>query len=159
MVLSTVIVCAPEVPTLLAESVCVALAEYTPSADNAVAGVNVQAPAVHDAVPFCVLAPEIATDTVGVTPAAVVHTPPIVATVAFVMNGNVRAVPFTVVIVTVGTTRLTVIDCAPLVPVFAAVSVCDAVTLYAPVVESAGAIVYVHRPAVQGADPFCVVAP
>src|SRR3954464_1063782 len=98
-----------------------------PSNDSAVAGVNVPAPAAHAAVPFCVLAPAIAIDTVGLTPAAVVHAPPSVVTVAFVMNGNVRAVPFTVATVTTGAAVLMVIDCAPLVPVFVAVSVCVAV--------------------------------
>ena len=48
-------------------------------------------------------------------------------TVVFVMYGNVRAVPFTVVSVTVGAAVLIVIDCAPVVPVFPAVSVCVAV--------------------------------
>ena len=129
MVLSTMIDWAPEVPTLLAESVCVAVTAYTPSAESAVVGVNVHAPVAHAAVPFCVLAPRIATDTVGFTPAAVVHAPPRVVTVALVVKGNVRAVPLTVVIVTAGAAVLMVIDCAPLVPVFVAVSVCVAVTL------------------------------
>ena len=128
-VLSTVIDFGPDVPTLLAVSVWVAVTEYTPSAASAAVGVKLHALAVHAAVPFCVLAPEIAIDTVGLTPAAVVHAPPRVVTVALVESGKVRAVPLTVVIVTTGTTRLMVMDCAPLVPVFAAVSLCDAVTL------------------------------
>ena len=98
------------------------------------------------AVPFCVLAPAIAIETVGLTPAAVVHVPPSVVTVVLVMNGNVRAVPFTVVIATTGAAVLMVIDCAPLVPVFAAVSVCVAVTLYVPLAARVGAVVYVHTP-------------
>ena len=128
-VVSTMIDCAPLVPTLLAVSVCVAVIAYTPSADSAVVGVKVHAPAAHAAVPFCVLAPRIATDTVGFTPAAVVHAPPSVVTVVFVLKGNVRTPPLTVVNVTVGAAVLIVIDCAPLVPVFAAVSVCVAVML------------------------------
>ena len=85
-------------------------------------GVNVHALVLHAAVPFCVLAPVIAIDTVAFTPAAVVHVPPSVLTVAFVMKGNVRAVPLTEASVTVGAAVLIVIDCAPLVPMFAAVS-------------------------------------
>src|SRR4051794_1177224 len=128
-VLSTMTDCAPLVPTLLAVSDCVAVMAYTPSLASAVVGVKVHAPVVQAAVPFCVLAPRIATDTVGFTPAAVVHVPPIVVTVEFVVNGNVRAAPLTVEIVTAGAAVLMVIDCAPLVPVFVAVSVWVAVTL------------------------------
>src|SRR3954464_4621075 len=98
-----------------------------PSAESAVVGVNVHAPVAHGAVPFCALAPVIATDTVGFTPAAVVHAPPRVVTVAFVVNGRAGAVPLIVAIVTIGAEVLSVIDCAPLVPVFVAVSVCVAV--------------------------------
>ena len=137
-VLSTMIVCAPEVPTLLAVSLWVAVIAYEPSAESAVVGVKVHALAVQVAVPFCVLAPRIATDTVGLTPAAVVHAPPRVVTVAFVLKGNVRTPPLTVVNVTVGAAVLIVIDCAPLVPVFVAVSVCVAVMLYVPFAESVG---------------------
>src|SRR5262245_65044107 len=93
-----------------------------PSLESAVVGVNVQALALQAAVPFCVLAPVIDTLTVGFTPAAVVHAPPSVLTVAFVMYGKVRAVPLTVVIVTVGAAVLIVIDCAPELPVLPAVS-------------------------------------
>src|SRR3954451_20276798 len=100
-----------------------------PSNESAAVGVNVHAPVVHAAVPFCVLAPAIAIETVGFTPAAVVHAPPSVVTVVFVMNGKVRAVPFTVATVTTGAAVLIVIDCAPLVPVFVAVSVWVAVML------------------------------
>jgi hypothetical protein len=98
-------------------------------------------------------------DTEAFTPAAVVHAPPIVLTVAFVMNGNVRAVPLTVVSVTVGAAVLMVIDCAPDVPVFAAVSDCVAVIEYVPLADSVGEVVYVHTPAEQVAVPFCVAAP
>ena len=126
-VLSTMIDCAPLVPTLLAVSLCVAVIAYAPSVDRAVVGVKVQAPVVQAAVPFCVLAPRIATDTVGFTPAAVVQVPPTVVTVAFVVNGKVRAVPLTVVMATTGAAVLMVIVCAPLVPVLVAVSVCVAV--------------------------------
>src|SRR4051812_1157636 len=100
-----------------------------PSLASAVVGVNVHAPVVQAAVPFCVLAPAIAIDTVGFTPAAVVHVPPTVVAVVLVMNGKVRAVPLTVVSATTGAAVLTVIDCAPLVPLLAAVSVWVAVTL------------------------------
>jgi hypothetical protein len=93
-----------------------------------VAGVNVHAFAEHAAVPFWLLVPVIATDTVGFTPAAVVHAPPKVLTVALVMNGNVRAVPLTVVSETVGAAVLIEMVWAPLVPVFVAVSDCVAVT-------------------------------
>src|SRR3954447_7426436 len=109
-----------------------------PSAESAVAGVNVHAPVVQAAVPFCVLAPRIATDTVGFTPAAVVHVPPSVVTVELVGKGNVRTDPFTVVSATTGAAVLMVIDCAPLVPVFVAVSVCVAVTLYVPFADNVG---------------------
>ena len=94
-----------------------------PSAESAVVGVNVHALAEQVAVPFWVLAPAIAIDTVALTPAAVVQVPPRVVAVVFVMNGKVRAVPFTVVMATTGAAVLIVIACAPLVPVFAAVSV------------------------------------
>ena len=129
IVLSTTIDCAPEVPTLLAVSVWVAVIAYTPSAESEVVGVNVHAPVVQVAVPFWVLAPRMATDTVGFTPAAVVQVPPSVVAVVFVVYGKVRAVPLTVVKVTAGAAVLIVIDCAPLVPVFVAVSVCVAVML------------------------------
>src|SRR5262245_61303205 len=99
-----------------------------PSVASAVVGVKVQALAAHAAVPFWLLAPVIATDTVAFTPAAVVHAPPRVLTVAFVMNGKVRAVPFTDVSVTVGAAVLIVIVCVPLVPVFRAVSDCVTTT-------------------------------
>src|SRR3954453_24203551 len=112
-----------------------------PSAASAVAGVNVHAPVVQAAVTFCVLAPAIATETGGFTPAAVVHVPPSVVTVAFVMNGNVRAVPLTVVSVTTGAAVLMVIDCAPLVPVFVAVSLWVAVMLYVPFADNVGEVV------------------
>ena len=62
------------------------------------------------------------------TPAAVVHAPPTVVTVALVVYGNVRAVPLTVVSVTIGAAVWIVIDFAPVVPVLPAVSVCVAVT-------------------------------
>src|SRR3954447_7900970 len=130
-----------------------------PSNESAAVGVNVHAPVAHAAVPFCVLAPAIAIDTVGLTPAAVVHAPPSVVTVAFVMNGNVRAVPLMVPTVTTGAAVLTVIDCAPVAPVFVAVSLCVAVTAYVPFAETAGEVVYVHTPAEHGAVPFCVAVP
>ena len=106
---------------------------------NAVVGVKVQALLVQVAVPLCVLAPVTETETVVLTPAAMVHAPPTFVTVAFVVYGKVRAVPFTDVTVTVGADVWTVIAFVPLVPVFAAVSVCVVVTLYVPLVASAGA--------------------
>src|SRR5262245_59575322 len=94
--------CAPDVPVLPAVSPCVTVTVYTPFAENAVVGVYVHAFAAQGAVPFCVLAPVIATDTVALTPDAVVQVPPSVVTVALVVYGNVRATPFTVASVTVG---------------------------------------------------------
>jgi hypothetical protein len=76
--------------------------------------------------------------TVAFTPAALLHAPPSVLTVAFVMKGKVRAVPLTVVNVTVGAAVFTTTFCAPVVPVFPAVSVCVTVTVYVPLVDSAG---------------------
>ena len=87
---------------MLAVSDWVAVTEYTPSAENAVVGAKLHAPDVQAVVPLCVLAPVTDTDTVAFTPAAVVHAPPTVVTVAFVENGNVRPVPLTDVSVTVG---------------------------------------------------------
>ena len=78
--------------------------------------------------PFCVLAPVIATDTVALSPAAVPQAPPTVVTVALVEYGKVRTVPLTVVSVTTGAVVSTVIVWAPLVPVLPAASVCVAVT-------------------------------
>ena len=94
--------------------------------------------------------PRSAIETVGLTPAAVVHVPPSVVTVVLVMNGNVRAVPFTVVIATTGAAVLMVIACAPLVPVFAAVSVCVAVTLYVPLAARVGGWCTSTRPRYTG---------
>ena len=112
--MSTVIDCAPRAyRRCSAVSLWVAVIAYAPSAESTVVGVNVQAPVVQVAVPFCVLAPRIATDTVGVHPAAVVQVPPTVVTVAFVVNGKVRAVPLTVVMATTGAAVLMVIVCAP----------------------------------------------
>ena len=96
------IVWAPLVPVLPAASVWVAVTLYVPVADRAVANVNVQAPAVQVAVPFCVLAPVTATETVALSPAAVPQAPPTEVTVTLVVNGNVRAVPLTDVSVTTG---------------------------------------------------------
>src|SRR3954454_16389394 len=100
-----------------------------PSEASAVVGLKVHAPVVQAAVPFWVLAPEIAIDTVGFTPAAVVQGPPMAVAVVLVMNGKVRAVPLTVVSATTGAAVLMVIDCAPLVALLVAVSVWVAVTL------------------------------
>jgi len=140
-VLSTVMACALLVPVLPAVSDCVTVTEYTPSADNAVAIVNDHAPVVQAALPLWVLAPVIATFTVAFTPAAVVHAPANVVTVALSDNGNVRAVPFTDVNVTVGAAVLIVMFCAPVVPVFVAVSVWVTVTVYVPLADNAGLVV------------------
>src|SRR5262245_11684926 len=120
--------CAPLVPVLPAVSPWVTVTVYTPFADNGIVGVMAPAWAMQRAVPFCVVAPVIATDTVAFTPVAVVHAPASVVTVALVVNGNVRATPFTVVSVTVGAVVCTVITFGPEVPVFPAVSDCVAVT-------------------------------
>ena len=69
---------------------------------NAVVGVKVHALAEHATVPLCVLAPVIEIDTVVLTPAAVVHAPPTLVTVVFVLSGKVRVAPLTRVIVTTG---------------------------------------------------------
>ena len=89
---------------------------------------KVHALAAQAAVPLCVLAPVIDTETVVFTPAAVVQAPPTVVTVAFVEYGKVRAVPFTDVSVTTGALVWIVMVLAPLVPTLLAVSVCVAVT-------------------------------
>ena len=90
---------------------------------------NVHAPAVHGAVPFCVLAPVTPTATVAVSPGAVPHAPPTEVTAAFVTKGNVRAVPFTVVKVTTGDVASMVSDLAPELPVLPAASVCVALSV------------------------------
>ena len=88
----------------------------------------VHTPTLHGAVPFCVAVPVIATVTVTGSPAAVPHAPPTVVTLVFVVYGNGRRVPFTVVRVTTGAVVSTVIVLAPLVAVFAAASVWVAVS-------------------------------
>ena len=65
--------------------------------------------------------------TVAASPAAVPHAPPTVVAVTLVENGNVRAVPFTVVSVTTGAVASTEIALAPLLPLLAAASVWVAV--------------------------------
>ena len=97
---------------------------------------NDHTPALHAAVPFCVLVPVIATATVAASPEETPHAPPIVVTVELVTNGNERAVPLTVVSVTTGAVVSTVIALAPLFAVLAAVSVWVAVTEYAPLTAS-----------------------
>jgi len=78
----------------------------------------------------------IATLTVALSPAAEPHAPPNAVTLEFVVYGNVRAVPFTVVSVTTGAVVSTVIALAPLDPLFPAASDWLAVTLYAPFTEN-----------------------
>src|SRR5262245_54229929 len=119
---STLIVCAPVVPVFAAASVWVAVIVYAPSAERAVVGVNVHVPAVQLAVPFCVLAPEMETETVAASPIAAPHVPPKAVTVTLLRYGKVRAVPFTVVSAISGSVLSTVMLCAPLVPVLPAVS-------------------------------------
>src|SRR5262245_31529796 len=94
--------CGLLVPVFPAVSDCVAVTVYVPFAENAVVGVKFQAAAVQVAVPLWVLAPLIVTLIVVLTPAADVHVPPKVVTVALVVYGNVRVAPFTVLTVTVG---------------------------------------------------------
>jgi hypothetical protein len=125
---SIVIDFVPVAPVLPAESAWVALTVYVPLAASAVANVYVQLPDAHVAAPFSLPAPPTVTDTVELSPEAVPQTPPTVVEAVFVVNGNVRAVPLTVVSVTVGAVLSTVIACAPLEPVFPAVSDCVAVT-------------------------------
>ena len=108
-----------------------------PLAASGLENVYVQAPAVQGAVPFSELGPLAAIATVAASPAAMPHAPPIAVAVTLIESGNVRAVPFTVVSVTTGNVRSTVIALAPVVPVFAAVSVWVAVIVYAPSAESA----------------------
>ena len=127
-----VIDCAPLVPVFAAVSVCVAVMLYVPLADKVGDVVYVHTPAEHGAVPFCVAVPVIATVTVAGSPAAVPHAPLTVVTVVFVVYGNERTVPLTVVSVTTGAVRSTVIVCAPLVALFVAASVWVAVIEYAP---------------------------
>ena len=78
---------------------------------------------VQVAVPLWVLAPVIATETVAASPAALPHAPPTVVTVVFVVYGNERAVPLTVVSVTTGAVVSTVIVFAPLLALLPATSV------------------------------------
>ena len=88
------------------------------------------------------------------------HAPPTVVAVTLIESGNVRAVPLTVVSVTTGSVRSTLIVLAPVVPVLPAASVCVAVIDVArrrPTSAVAG--VKVQVPAVQVAVPFCVLAP
>ena len=68
------------------------------------------------------------TDTVPASPVATPHAPPTLVATAFVRNGKVRTVPFTLVSVTTGAVLSTVIDWAPEVPTLLTLSVCVAVT-------------------------------
>jgi hypothetical protein len=159
IVRSTLIVCGPVVPMFAAASLWVTVIVYAPSAESAVVGVNVHVPAVHGAVPFCVLVPLIATETVAASPIAAPHVPPKAVTVALLRYGKVRAVPFTDVSATCGSVLSTVMLCAPLVPVLPAVSDCVIVTEYTPSVASAVPGVNVQAFVVQAAVPFWLLAP
>jgi hypothetical protein len=121
--------------------------------------VYVQAPAVHGAVPFSVPAPATAMATVAVSPAAVPHAPPTVVALALSDSGKVRAVPLTVVSVTIGSVRSTLMTWAPVVPVLPAASVCVTVIVYEPSVDSAVVGAKVKVPAVHAAEPLCVLVP
>ena len=88
---------------------------------------KVHVPAVQVAVPFCVLAPVMATEIVALSPIEPPHVPPTGVTVVLLMYGNVRAMPLTVASVTTGVVLSTVIDCAPEVPTLLAVSLWVAV--------------------------------
>jgi hypothetical protein len=72
--------------------------------------------------------------------------------------GNVRALPLTLVKVTIGADVSTVNDSGPWEPVLLTLSVCVAVTVKLPF-ASVGEVVYVQVPAVHGTLPFCVPAP
>jgi len=117
-----VMFCAPVVPVFVAVSVWVTVIVYVPLADNAGVVAYDHTPAEHAGVPDCVLGPVIDTLTVALSPAAEPHAPPNAVTLEFVVYGNVRAVPFTVVSVTTGAVLSTVIACTPLVPVLPAAS-------------------------------------
>jgi hypothetical protein len=127
-VLSTVMLCGLLVPVLPAESVCVAVTWYAPSAENAPTGVKLHVPSVQVAAPFCELAPVIDSETVAESPDAEPQVPPKEVTVALVRYGKVRAVPLTVVMLTAGAVLSMVMDFAPDVPVFFAASDWVAVT-------------------------------
>jgi hypothetical protein len=88
-----------------------------------------QLPLVHDAVPFWTAVPEIAIETLALSPAAVPHVPPRAVTGAFVEYGNVRGAPLTDVKLTLGAVRSMTIDWPPLVPLLPPMSVCVAVTV------------------------------
>ena len=77
-----------------------------------------------------------ATLTVAGSPAALPQAPPIVVTLVFVVYGNERTVPLTVVSVTTGAVVSTVIVFVPLVPVFPPASPWVAVREYAPLTAS-----------------------
>src|SRR3954453_21248001 len=132
-----VIALAPLLPTLLAVSVWVAVTLYVPFDASGLENVYVQAPAVQGEVPFSEFVPVTPIATVAVSPAVLPHAPPTVVAVVFVVNGNVRTAPFTDVSVTTGAVRSTVRVWAPVVPAFAAVSVCVAVIEYAPSADNA----------------------
>jgi hypothetical protein len=74
--------------------------------------------------------------TVPLSPEAMPHAPPKLVTIVLVLYGKLRTVPLTVVSVTTGAVASILIVCAPLVPVFAAASLCVAVTVYAPFTAS-----------------------
>src|SRR5262245_8163411 len=98
-------------------------------------------------------------DTVGRSPSAVPHEPPTEVTGVFVLYGNVRAVPFTVVTLTTGGAVSTTMFWGPVVPVLPATSVCVIVSVYVPPAASGGVSAYDQLPPVHCAVPFCVAAP
>src|SRR5262249_6583096 len=99
------------------------------------------------------------TDTILLSPERTPHAPPTDVTIAFVRYGNVRAVPFTVVMLTTGAVLSTMMFCGFVVPVLPAVSDCVAVTVYVPFAENAVVGVKFHTAAVHVAVPLCVLAP
>ena len=89
-------------PRLPAASACVADTAMLPSAATGAARVSVQVPAVHGAAVGVVADPLIRGLTVAESPGTMPHSPPIDDTEAFVLYGNTRVAPFTVVTVTTG---------------------------------------------------------
>src|SRR5262245_38998351 len=93
-------------------------------------------------------------DTVALSPVAVPHVPPTVVMLAFVEYGNVRALPFTFVSVTVGAVVSTVNDNGPCVVLLPTLAPCVTVTVKFPL-ASVGDVVYVQLPALHAGVPLC----
>src|SRR5262249_8018011 len=125
-------------PVLPAVSVCTAASVYVPVAESELVGVNVHAPATHGAVPFCVLAPGMVTETVAASRIAAPQAPPKFVTTRFVEYGNVRGTPLTFTSVTTGAVLSTMRVWAPDVPVLPDVSDCVTVIENVPSLASEG---------------------